>query len=89
MTRLKAPAGLVGPSGLVSAIISRAAQDAMGTGGASNVIDAWAYFNGPEYQDHMAWLDLPADWLPEPLIDMTPTRFMRVTSLIIRSKFEL
>jgi hypothetical protein len=64
MTRLKMPAGLSGPSGLVSAIVGQAAKDASGAGGAANCIDALAYFGGPAYQDHLAWLGLPNDIRP-------------------------
>ena len=57
------PTGLNGERGLLVAIIARATQDFL-RGPVPLVADSYDYFTGPAYQDHLAWLELPQDYLP-------------------------
>ena len=57
------PSGLNGERGLLLAVIQRATQDFL-RGSVDLVADAYDYFTGPYYQDHLAWLSLPQDFLP-------------------------
>jgi hypothetical protein len=86
MTRLRAAAGLSGPAGLITAIISQGAKDASGTGGAANAIDAWAYLGGPVYQNHLAWLGLPNDIRPAALEQ--ESTLINVIDLVLREGYE-
>jgi hypothetical protein len=86
MTRLKSPAGLSGPEGLLTAIINQATVDAIGTGGEANCINAWAYFGGPAYQNHLAWLGLPNDIRPA-AFDQEST-LTHVIDLVLREGYE-
>ena len=86
MTRIKMPAGLAGPEGLLAAIISRATVDAMGAGGAANAIDALAYFGGPAYQNHLAWLGLPNDI--RPVAFKQESTLIHVIDLVLREGHE-
>ena len=86
MSRIKMPAGLAGPEGLLTAIINRATVDAMGTGGAANAINAWAYLGGPEYQNHLAWLGLPNDIRPA-ILEQEET-LIHVIDLVLRGEHE-
>jgi hypothetical protein len=86
MTRLKCPAGLSGPEGLVIAIINQATVDAMGTGGEANCIDSWAYFGGPAYQNHLAWLGLPNDIRPAAFGQ--ESTLIHVVDLVLRGDHE-
>jgi len=54
---------MVGERALIVAVLLRAATDLQDPS-PSIRRDALAYFRGPVYQDHLAWLNLPADWLP-------------------------
>ena len=86
MTRLKMPAGLSGPEGLVTAIVGQAAKDASGAGGAANCIDAWAYFGGKTYQNHLAWLGLPNDI--RPVAFEQESTLIHVIDLVLREGHE-
>lgn len=53
---------MVGARALVACIIAQAARDYFEAD--SNQFSARDYFSGPLYRHHLAWLELPTDWLP-------------------------
>ena len=57
--------GLNGARGLVTAVIRQALLDALDDAEPEERASAWAYMAGPVYEDHVTYLDLPADVLPE------------------------
>lgn len=61
--RYGTPTGLNGERGLLISIIARATQDFL-RGNHALVADSYEYFIGPAYRNHLAWLELPADYLP-------------------------
>lgn len=65
---LRRASNLSGELGLIAAIISRATLDYC-FGNERESESAAAYFMGKAYADHLSWLDLPPDWLPELLED--------------------
>jgi len=70
MTRLRA-SGLTGPRGLITALVARAAMDSLGAAGIANAIDAWAFLQGDLYREYLSWLDLPTDWWPAGIEEMS------------------
>jgi hypothetical protein len=63
---------LNGASGLVVAIIAQAAVDACSNDAALKR-DAWCYFAGNLYQQHLGWLGLDDSLLPEGITISTVT----------------
>lgn len=68
--RFGTPTGLNGERGLLCAIIGRATQDFL-RGNHDLVADSYDYFTGNEYKNHLRWLDLPVDYLPEAFLNGT------------------
>lgn len=56
--------GAAGERGLILGIISQAVIDYL-VGNERESEHAAAYFMGPVYQNHLQWLGLPGDYLPE------------------------
>lgn len=52
--------GVTGPSGLLVSVIDLAARDAR-----AGMEDAIDYLRSDWYREHLDWLGLPNDWLPD------------------------
>lgn len=59
------PARLVGEEALIISIIHQAVRDAVCGHEIEHKSAARAYFAGEVYEQHLSWLGLPSEWLPE------------------------
>ena len=64
--KLTIPADMRGEEGLLAAVLLTALKDVDGRNPGERE-DARRYFAGPEYRDHLSWLGLPANLLPQPI----------------------
>ncbi len=84
MTRplIKRYRGLQGPAALLAALITQATNDALGADDGQHLTDAWSYFGGPAYVNHLTWLGLPPNLQPELFESMEIDDFVNVCSQV-------
>lgn len=76
--------GLVGEKSLIAAIVAVATNDAVSNKNNADLLNAWSYFGGPVYKNHLSWLGLPGETMPAAIEHMASDQLLEITDLILK-----